>query len=140
MIGSQRARVRPRVVAIDSGEQFLLEDEVRRLVETGQRGVVQLYGGPGSGKSTALAHLAAVLEDCQDIAFVDDAKFRENPDWSEKRLVVCSTENTIINGPVSSCRQQIFTHLLVARDLRSCRFDQWPRKTLLQVECGPAIP
>jgi uncharacterized protein YjbI with pentapeptide repeats/energy-coupling factor transporter ATP-binding protein EcfA2 len=57
----ERARVRPRVVSPGSGNAVLLEDEIGALVQKGEHGLVQIAGGPGSGKSTALRHLAAIL-------------------------------------------------------------------------------
>jgi uncharacterized protein YjbI with pentapeptide repeats/energy-coupling factor transporter ATP-binding protein EcfA2 len=57
----QRAIVRPRVISPDTHEAVLLEDEIGSLIQKGARGFVQIVGGPGSGKSTALKHLAAIL-------------------------------------------------------------------------------
>ncbi len=57
----ERARVRPRVVSSDTGEAVLLEDEIGSLIQQGKCGYVQIVGGPGSGKSTSLEHLAAIL-------------------------------------------------------------------------------
>jgi len=58
---AQRARVRPRVISPDTRDAVLLEDEIGVLVQRGERGLVRLVGGPGSGKSTALRHLSAIL-------------------------------------------------------------------------------
>jgi uncharacterized protein YjbI with pentapeptide repeats len=56
-----RAPVRPRVVSPETGEAGPLEDEIGPMIQAGRRGLVAITGGPGSGKSTALRHLAAVL-------------------------------------------------------------------------------
>ncbi len=57
----ERARVRPRVISPGTSEAVLLEDEIGPLIQNGESGLVQIVGGPGSGKSTALRHLAATL-------------------------------------------------------------------------------
>jgi uncharacterized protein YjbI with pentapeptide repeats len=61
MIAPQRALVRPRVYPPEGGEAVLLEDEVQRLLDRGVTGFRALVGGQGAGKTTALAHLAAVF-------------------------------------------------------------------------------
>ena len=58
---TERARVRPRVISPGTSEAVLLEDEIGPLIQQGECGFVQIVGGPGSGKSTALQHLAAIL-------------------------------------------------------------------------------
>jgi uncharacterized protein YjbI with pentapeptide repeats len=72
MMEPRRAIVRPRVLSPDSGEALLLEDEILRLLDAGAAGVVVLVGPVGSGKATAMEHLAAVLP----------------PGWDRKGLVV----------------------------------------------------
>jgi uncharacterized protein YjbI with pentapeptide repeats len=67
----QRAPVRPRVLA-QSGEALLLEEEILALVESGARGLVQLVGSTGAGKTMALQHLAAVLPAEAGVRLVDD--------------------------------------------------------------------
>src|SRR6185312_10969383 len=58
-VSGERAVVRPRVVT--SSGSMLLEDAIWPLVKAGHRGAVRLWGGPGSGKGTALLHLAALM-------------------------------------------------------------------------------
>jgi uncharacterized protein YjbI with pentapeptide repeats len=72
MFQPQRAPVRPRVLCPQSGEALPLEDEVRALIEARARGVVQITGPTGSGKTTALRHLAAVLFPGA-VTFIDDS-------------------------------------------------------------------
>lgn len=53
--------MRPRVQTCAGGVARLLEDEVAELLAAGRAARVVLCGAPQSGKSTALAHLAAVF-------------------------------------------------------------------------------
>jgi uncharacterized protein YjbI with pentapeptide repeats/energy-coupling factor transporter ATP-binding protein EcfA2 len=59
MIEPRRAVVRPRVYSGDAA--FPLEDEIAARLEARSYGVVELCGERGVGKSTALAHLAALF-------------------------------------------------------------------------------
>lgn len=61
MLTPERAPVRPRVLTPGNGTALPLEDEVQALAAAGTRGVVYVAGPIGSGKTTALRHLAAVL-------------------------------------------------------------------------------
>ncbi len=56
-----RAPVRPRVVSRETGEAIVLEDEIGAMVQADRCGLIVIGGGPGSGKTTALRHLAAIL-------------------------------------------------------------------------------
>lgn len=67
----RRATVLPRVCKEAGGAALPLEQHVRRLLDHGVRGVVGICGPPGSGKSTALAHVAAVLPGGAPVLFVD---------------------------------------------------------------------
>ncbi len=58
---AERARVRPRIISPETGEAIPLEDEIGPLIQAGRSGLVVILGGPGSGKTTALRHLAAIL-------------------------------------------------------------------------------
>ncbi len=72
---AEKAHVRPRVKSPISGEVILLEDEIGRLLQSEDRGFFFLVGRPGSGKSTALRHLAAILPPwAQDrVRMIDDS-------------------------------------------------------------------
>ena len=56
-----RASVRPRIISPETGEAIPLEDAIGLLIQAGRFGLITIAGGPGSGKSTALRHLAAIL-------------------------------------------------------------------------------
>jgi uncharacterized protein YjbI with pentapeptide repeats len=60
MIEPAPALVRPRVVGRD-GQLRLLEDVIESLLSRGDKGIIILVGPPGSGKKTALRHVAARL-------------------------------------------------------------------------------
>jgi uncharacterized protein YjbI with pentapeptide repeats len=60
-LSAKRANVRPRVLSLETGEAIRLEDEIGRLIQEGRHEQIGLIGGPGSGKTTALQHLAFVL-------------------------------------------------------------------------------
>ena len=58
---AEHARVRPRIISLETGETIPLDDKIGQLLQEGRHELVGLVGGPGSGKTTALRHLAAVL-------------------------------------------------------------------------------
>src|SRR5262249_33050020 len=85
--------VRPRVFSPLTGEALLLEDEIVDLIERGRRGIVWICGGPGSGKTTALAHLSAVLPTPAGVILWDSNEIHRAD--SEQRLVVWCSESKI---------------------------------------------
>jgi uncharacterized protein YjbI with pentapeptide repeats len=58
---AERALVRPRVHSRETGEAIPLDDEIGPMIQAGRSRVIAIRGGPGSGKTTALRHLAALL-------------------------------------------------------------------------------
>ena len=71
MLVPRRAPVRPRVLAGNNGDAFPLEGEVQELLARGARGPVRLEGPAGSGKTTALEHLAAALPPGAPVVLLD---------------------------------------------------------------------
>ncbi len=71
MISPERAPVRPRVILPETNDTIPLEDLVREF--QGRLGeALAIVGGVGSGKTTALAHVAAVLADNLKVSFLDE--------------------------------------------------------------------
>ena len=64
------ALVRPRAAPLGGGEAQLLEDILAEHVDE-PGGVLRIVGPPGSGKTTAISHLAAVFADDQRLEFID---------------------------------------------------------------------
>src|SRR5262245_24953308 len=77
MIQPRRAPVRPRVRSPQSGEPLLLHQEVLSFVAAGTEGAIALLGPGGSGKTTALRHLAAVLDEGSGVALLDEPEHEE---------------------------------------------------------------
>jgi uncharacterized protein YjbI with pentapeptide repeats/energy-coupling factor transporter ATP-binding protein EcfA2 len=90
MLTPRRAPVRPRVLSGDSGAAFLLEEEVQGHLQAKARGAIALLGAPGSGKTTALEHLAAVLPPRSDVLLLDEP-FRQDVRRCAKNHLVIHT-------------------------------------------------
>ena len=71
MLRPVRAPVRPRFVSPATGESLPLEDEVEVWLKEGAPRYLEIVGGPGSGKTTALAHLADEYHGLARIVFLD---------------------------------------------------------------------
>jgi uncharacterized protein YjbI with pentapeptide repeats/energy-coupling factor transporter ATP-binding protein EcfA2 len=66
MVVAKRAAVRPRVFTAQNSDPLPLEDEILSLVEARARGCIAILGSTGSGKTSALKHLGALLPaDCR---------------------------------------------------------------------------
>src|SRR5690348_16700288 len=82
-IEPQRAAVTPRVRVLPSGGAAQpLEQVLRRLLDGNVRGPVLLTGRPGSGKTTAIAHLRAVIPVDAKIDILDEPPFVEIPKFT----------------------------------------------------------
>jgi uncharacterized protein YjbI with pentapeptide repeats len=68
-----------------------LEDEILSLLEAGVQGAIRIAGSPGSGKTTALQHLAATLPDQSMIHFLDLPPNELAPFDAQVRLLICVT-------------------------------------------------
>ena len=90
MISPRRAPVRPRVISSETGETVLLEDVVGSCTEQGHHGAIEIRGGPRTGKTVALAHLAS-LANADRLLLVDDARPADIQFGLSDRLVVYTT-------------------------------------------------
>lgn len=66
-----RARLQLDTFADTAGEALPVEQRIMSLLRRSQRGLVTLCGPPGSGKTTALRHLAAVLPPDAPVGLID---------------------------------------------------------------------
>jgi len=111
----ERASVRPRVVSAGTGDAVLLEEEIGPLIQNGASGLVQIVGGPGSGKSTALQHLAATL-----------------PPWMHERVELLDDSDLAVNDP--DHRLIITTALQVSQSNRLAVYPlaRWSQDDLIE--------
>ncbi len=65
--------VRPRVLSPETGESLPLTDYVAPLLAAEDSGAIRLLGPPGSGKTTALGHLAGLVPPHMNVAFLDNS-------------------------------------------------------------------
>lgn len=91
-----QASVRPRVVAPETGHILPLEDVIETCLQGDERGVVWIVGEPGSGRSTALAHLKAVISEQPSLQFVDDSNKTSQDDPSR----IDPSQLTFYAGPL----------------------------------------
>lgn len=78
----------PRVRVSRDGAATKLQERIRQLIEARRVGAVQICGLAGTGKSTALAHLAAVLPLDVNVQLLDRARVDEIREAAERSLVV----------------------------------------------------
>jgi energy-coupling factor transporter ATP-binding protein EcfA2 len=95
MVEPRRAQVRPRVFSSTSGDILLLEEEVQRLLDADKWGAIQLSGPAGSGKTTALAHLAAVFPHDSRLALLD------NPSLVHLTAAACIGQLVVYTNPTT---------------------------------------
>jgi uncharacterized protein YjbI with pentapeptide repeats len=88
MLEAARAPVKPRILSTATGAALPLEDEVQSLLDRPCRALVQLAGAPGSGKTTALAHLGAVFSHASRLRLVDEDGEPGRIHWSADDVIV----------------------------------------------------
>lgn len=88
------ALVRPRAISPESGEALPLELLAAELLERRDCRLIEIAGGPGSGKSTALAHLAATLPPIPE--FLDEPDLLQLKVRSQQRPVFYSTSDSAV--------------------------------------------
>jgi uncharacterized protein YjbI with pentapeptide repeats len=103
MLTPQRAIVRPRVFDPEGSVALPVEEVVAELLHRGIERPIQILGGPGAGKTTALRHLAAVLVPDPRIVFVDDPSLGD-------LAAACEKSRVIFGG-----RKELVAHCVVLR-------------------------
>src|SRR5262249_49288975 len=118
MIQPERAAVRPRIFALNSGAALPLDEEILRVLalpsavlgsfaaraqnheeilrvlEVPSPGLVRIIGPSGSGKPTALRHLAAVLPPDAPVTLLDEPCFDEVLKALHQGLVVYTASSS----------------------------------------------
>ncbi len=92
------AIVRPRVRLKRTGDVHLLDEVIAEFAESYSSGVIAITGGPGSGKSTALAHLAAAFSHNEHLIFLDEPAPSELQHHRDRGLVIAATSRSLNGG------------------------------------------
>src|SRR5690606_36100748 len=90
MLKPALAPVRPHVISPVTGDSVPLEDEGRGYLERRQTGLIVLLGEADSGKTTALAHLAARLPADDLVRLVDNYAQETSPEVPRGGLTICA--------------------------------------------------
>ncbi len=121
---AERARVRPRVISPETSEAIPLEDEIGTMIQAGRCGVFVIAGGPGSGKTTALRHLAAILPPWANdhVRLVDQHDVPEGPDapaadWETLKAAAVNATGQATMRITTSSSLPLATHHLSTRRL-----------------------
>lgn len=88
MITPCKATVKPRFISENSGEILPLEEEVCRIVERRRPGAIALLGAAGTGKTTALKHLASIIPPTTSVRFLDMPDTKQLRSQSETKIVI----------------------------------------------------
>jgi uncharacterized protein YjbI with pentapeptide repeats len=104
-LGRARARVRPRVVTREGGDALPLEDEIWPLVQSGECGAVRITGPEGSGKTTALRHLANHFPPRAPVLLLDGPEPGAVAEGAREGLVIYA-------GGDGSCPKHLATYRL----------------------------
>lgn len=87
MIQADRAPVKPRVISPETGDAIPLEDLLVDAIGA-SGGIIEIVGGHGSGKTTALAHLAAIVPADTDVVYLDDEPLQSVVEAAGRAIVV----------------------------------------------------
>ena len=98
-----RAFVRPRVISPETGDVVLLEDEAADWLASHAVGGFEIVGGPGAGKSTALARLSAAFLD-SDVQFIDEPPIGEVIFSASQRRLIYATRQPL---PVAATSRRL---------------------------------
>src|SRR3712207_1643030 len=89
------APVVPRVRSRSGGAALPLHDRVGLFLDSCACGVVNVYGPRGSGKSTALAHLAATFPDHPRLQLHDGGLFERVEGAARRQVVVFASAEPV---------------------------------------------
>ncbi len=88
------AAVKPRVFSAQGGGDLPLDDIIASFARAKGCGAIEIVGGPGAGKTTALQHLCAVLSERQGLLLVDDLNSETLVSTAGQQVVVFTSQRS----------------------------------------------
>ena len=117
------AVVRPRVAVTATGESWLLDELIAELADELGSGLVRITGESGSGKTSALAHLAAVFAGDNRLVFLDEPSQEELANCGKDAFVVAtmpSGKGQGIELALQQWSQDDLIEYLLAKRAKAC--------------------
>ncbi|HVX16102.1 MAG TPA: pentapeptide repeat-containing protein [Pirellulales bacterium] len=144
MIEPTRAAVRPRVVSPETGDAVLLEDEVGAWLN-GTAKTLRIVGGPGSGKTTAMRHIAAVFGPLRDVLLADGtADAAADPDSAFDRTIYSASIERLGGGEpclkLASWDEDDLLEYCLARHRSCCSSIIGRIRSMPEAECLEGVP
>jgi uncharacterized protein YjbI with pentapeptide repeats len=122
-IEPRRAPVVPRVCALQDTEALPLQHHVERLLNRRSVVPINLYGPAGSGKTTALAHLAALFP--KQLILLDDVPWTKAMALDRTHPIIVTSKlrcaEAVVAFELQSWTDDDFIEYLLARHREKCK-------------------
>jgi uncharacterized protein YjbI with pentapeptide repeats len=97
-VNRARARVKPRVIAAETGEALPLEDLIGPILAGAESGSIRISAQAGGGKTTALAHLSGLVPPHLNVSFLEDPRRRALALAVDRGWAIFTSDNALFRN------------------------------------------